>query len=112
MWTKLITRMFEAMSGNYVYSGDVHLFINVLSGTVLKMTPRRYNDSVRVKQIFFLAGALMVHSEDSSIIRYVTAAFINAAQQFKNIFSTNGYWLVMPPLLLTYCNHQSNPLGT
>ncbi|CAG7787075.1 unnamed protein product [Allacma fusca] len=88
MWAKLITRMFEAMSGNFAYSGDIHLFINVLS------------------------GALMVHSEDATIIRYVTAAFINAAQQFKNIFSTNGYLLVMPPLLLTYCNHQSNPLVT
>ena len=32
MWTKLITRMFEAMSGNFAYSGDIHLFINVLSG--------------------------------------------------------------------------------
>jgi len=79
--------MFEAMSGNFAYSGDIHLFINVLS------------------------GSLMVHSEDASMIRYVIAAFINAAQQFKNIFSTNGYLLIMPPLLLTYCNHQSNPLG-
>lgn len=25
-------RMFEAMSGNFAYSGDIHLFINVLSG--------------------------------------------------------------------------------
>ncbi|CAL8099332.1 unnamed protein product [Orchesella dallaii] len=88
MWTKLITRMFEAMTGNFAYSGDIHLFLNVLS------------------------GSLLVHSEDSTIIRYVIAAFINAAQQFKNIFSTNGYLLVMPPLLLTYCNHQSNPLVT
>ncbi|XP_035712762.1 protein unc-80 homolog isoform X4 [Folsomia candida] len=88
MWAKLITRMFEAMSGNFAYSGDIHLFINVLS------------------------GSLMVHSEDHSIIRYIISAMINGVQQFKNIFSTNGYLLVMPPLLLLYSTHQSNALVT
>lgn len=116
MWTKLITRMFEAMSGNFAYSGDIHLFLNVLSGELSVVHCRsklcfecKYN--VQVIYLMCLSGSLLVHSEDSTVIRYVIAAFINAAQQFKNIFSTNGYLLVMPPLLLTYCNHQSNPLG-
>ncbi|OXA46443.1 Protein unc-80 [Folsomia candida] len=76
MWAKLITRMFEAMSGNFAYSGDIHLFINVLSGKLLNF------------------------------------CYINGVQQFKNIFSTNGYLLVMPPLLLLYSTHQSNALVT
>ena len=66
MWVRLIARMFEAMAGNFAYSGDIHLFLNVLS------------------------GAAILHSEDSCIMRYVMATFINAAFNFKNIFSTNG----------------------
>lgn len=59
--------MFEAMAGNFTSSRDIHLFLNVLN------------------------GALMLHSEDSLILRYVIATYVNAAFNFKNIFSTNGY---------------------
>ncbi|KAJ8947309.1 hypothetical protein NQ318_004561 [Aromia moschata] len=88
MWVRLIARMFEAMAGNFAYSGDIHLFVNVLN------------------------GALVLHSEDACILRYVTATYINAAFHFKNIFSTNGYLLIMPTLLKIYSNHQTNKLVT
>ncbi|KAK6643812.1 hypothetical protein RUM43_000075 [Polyplax serrata] len=88
MWVRLIARMFEAMAGNFAYSGDIHLLLNVLN------------------------GALILHSEDSCILRYVMATYINAAHNFKNIFSTNGYLLIMPTLLQIYSNHQSNKLVT
>lgn len=88
MWVRLIARMFEAMAGNFAYSGDIHLFLNVLN------------------------GALILHSEDSCILRYVMATYINAAFHFKNIFSTNGYLLIMPTLLKIYSNHQTNRLVT
>ncbi|XP_050510714.1 protein unc-80 homolog isoform X5 [Diabrotica virgifera virgifera] len=88
MWVRLIARMFEAMAGNFAYSGDIHLFVNVLN------------------------GALVLHSEDACILRYVTATYINAAFHFKNIFSTNGYLLIMPTLLKIYSNHQTNQLVT
>jgi len=58
--------MFEAMAGNFAYSGDIHLFLNVLN------------------------GAVTLHSEDSCVLRYVMATYINAARNFKNIFSSNG----------------------
>ncbi|XP_046742007.1 protein unc-80 homolog isoform X8 [Diprion similis] len=86
MWVRLIARMFEAMAGNFAYSGDIHLFLNVLN------------------------GAIILHSEDSCILRYVMATYINAAHNFKNIFSTNGYLLIMPTLLQLYSNHQTNKL--
>nr|CAD7425389.1 unnamed protein product [Timema monikensis] len=86
MWVRLIARMFEAMAGNFAYSGDIHLFLNVLN------------------------GAVILHSEDACILRYVTATYINAAHNFKNIFSTNGYLLIMPTLLQLYSNHQTNKL--
>ncbi|XP_058795328.1 protein unc-80 homolog isoform X2 [Phymastichus coffea] len=88
MWVRLIARMFEAMAGNFAYSGDIHLFLNVLNGT------------------------LILHSEDSCILRYVVATYINAAHNFKNIFSTNGYFLIMPTLLQLYSTHQTNKLVT
>ncbi|XP_063984989.1 protein unc-80 homolog isoform X3 [Diachasmimorpha longicaudata] len=88
MWVRLIARMFEAMAGNFAYSGDIHLFLNVLN------------------------GALVLHSEDSCILRYVVATYINAAHNFKNIFSTNGYLLIMPSLLQLYATHQTNKLVT
>lgn len=88
MWVRLIARMFEAMAGNFAYSGDIHLFINVLN------------------------GALILHSTDSTILRYVVATYINAAHNFKNIFSTNGYFLIMPTLLQLYSTHQTNKLVT
>jgi protein unc-80 len=66
MWVRLIARMFEAMAGNFAYSGDIHLFLNVLNGSII------------------------LHSECGCILRYVTATYINAAFYFKNIFSTNG----------------------
>ncbi|XP_031777864.1 protein unc-80 homolog isoform X3 [Nasonia vitripennis] len=88
MWVRLIARMFEAMAGNFAYSGDIHLFLNVLN------------------------GALIIHSEDSCILRYVVATYINAAHNFKNIFSTNGYFLIMPTLLQLYSTHQTNKLVT
>ncbi|XP_067205239.1 protein unc-80 homolog isoform X2 [Linepithema humile] len=88
MWVRLIARMFEAMAGNFAYSGDIHLFLNVLN------------------------GALILHSEDSCILRYVVATYINGAHNFKNIFSTNGYLLIMPTLLQLYSTHQTNKLVT
>ena len=56
-------------------------------------------------------GALILHCEDSSILRLCMATFINAAHQFKNVFGNgNGYLLVMPTILRIYSNHQTNQL--
>ncbi|XP_037051116.1 protein unc-80 homolog isoform X4 [Bradysia coprophila] len=88
MWVRLIARMFEAMAGNFAYSADIQLFLNVLS------------------------GAAILHSTDACIMRYVMATFINAAFNFKNIFSTNGYFMIMPTLLQVYSLHQTNKLVT
>ncbi|XP_014281796.1 protein unc-80 homolog isoform X3 [Halyomorpha halys] len=88
MWVRLIARMFEAMAGNFAYSGDIRLFLNVLN------------------------GALILHSQDATILRYVMATYINAAHNFKNIFSLNGYMMVVPTLLQLYATYQTNKLVT
>ena len=33
-WIRLIARMFEAMAGNFAYASDIHLFINVINGSL------------------------------------------------------------------------------
>ena len=87
-WIRLIARMFEAMAGNFAYSTDIQLFINVIN------------------------GSLALYAEDAGILRYAMAVMINAAQQFKNIFSNNGYFLVLPSLMRIYSNNQTNDLIT
>lgn len=87
-WIRLIARMFEAMAGNFAHSSDIQLFVNVIN------------------------GALALHSEDACILRYAMAAIINAASQFRNIFASSGYFLVMPSLLRIYSNNQTNELIT
>ncbi|XP_067144484.1 protein unc-80 homolog isoform X1 [Centruroides vittatus] len=85
-WVKLVAKMFEAMAGLFVHSSDIHLFLNVIS------------------------GILVLHTEDCAILRLCMATYLNAAHQFKNIFATNGYLLIMPTILRIYSNHQTNGL--
>ena len=87
-WIRLISRMFEAMAGNFAYSSDIQLFINVIN------------------------GSLALYAEDAGILRYALAVTINAAHQFKNIFSNNGYFLVLPSLMRIYSNNQTNEMIT
>lgn len=86
VWVRMTARMFEGMAGNFAYAGDVHLFLNVVN------------------------GCLILHCEDSAMLRLVMATFIAAAHQFKNVFSNNGYTLIMPTILQVYNNHQANSL--
>lgn len=110
-WVKLVRLMFEAMVGNFAYSADIHLFINVIN------------------------GALVLNCEDVVMLRFCMATYINAGHQFRNVFAVNGsvslsmlvvgwniasnwsfcfrrYSLVMPTLMRIYSNYQNNPLVT
>ncbi|RWS14513.1 protein unc-80-like protein [Dinothrombium tinctorium] len=86
VWVKLIGRMLEVTSGFFAQSSDIHLFLNVINGT------------------------LILHCEDASVLRLCMAILINAAHEFKNIFSSNGFLLIMPTILRIYSNHQTNGL--
>lgn len=85
-WVKLVARMFETTSGFFAESTDIHLFLNVINGT------------------------LLLHCEDATILRLCMATYINAAHQFKNIFATNGYLLIVQTMAQIYSNHQTNSL--
>ena len=85
-WIRLISRMFDAMAGNFAHPEEIQLFLNVLN------------------------GSLALHAGDACILRYSMAAIINATHQFKNIFNSSGYLLIMPSLVQIYSNNLSNLL--
>lgn len=85
-WVKLVSKMFETTTGFFAESNDIHLFLNVVN------------------------GALLLHCEDASLLRLCMSTYINAAHQFKNIFATNGYLLIVQPMVQIYANHQTNAL--
>ncbi|XP_065573108.1 protein unc-80 homolog isoform X4 [Artemia franciscana] len=80
-WTRLVSDIFEATASTFASSGDIHIFLNVVN------------------------GALTLHAETATMLRMCLAVYINAALQFKNIFSVNGYFLIAPTLLKLYSNH-------
>ena len=80
--------MFEAMAGNFAHPEDIQLFLNVLN------------------------GSMALHAGDGCILRYSMASLINATQQFKNIFNSSGYLLIMPSIAQIYSNNLSNYLVT
>ncbi|XP_074595949.1 unc80, NALCN channel complex subunit [Brevipalpus obovatus] len=86
VWVKLVSRMLEVTQGFFAQSSEIHLFLNVVN------------------------GSLVLHCEDAAVLRLSMATFLNAAHQFRNIFSANGYLLIMPTLLRIYSNHQTNGL--
>ncbi|XP_033107470.1 protein unc-80 homolog, partial [Anneissia japonica] len=73
-WVKLISTMFNNMSADFQWGGDIQLFINVIN------------------------GALLLHCEDMAILRVCLATYINIARHFKQIFATKGYHLLLPTL--------------
>lgn len=86
VWVKLVGRMLEVTQGFFAQSTDIYLFLNVVN------------------------GSLLLHCEDAAMIRLSMATFLNAAHQFKNVFSANGYLMIMPTILRIYSNHQTNGL--
>lgn len=85
-WVQLVCRMLEGMAGNLTYTTDLHLFINVIN------------------------GGLIMHCEESAMLRLCLATYINAANIFNNLFASSGYMLVMPTVLRVYSNYSSNKM--
>ncbi|CAE1324419.1 UNC80 [Acanthosepion pharaonis] len=83
-WVKLIDTMFTRMNKTFNWSNDLPLFLNVLNGTIV------------------------LHCEDTAVLRFCLAILINTSKHFKHIFSTSGFLHVMPTLLRVYSNNQPN----
>lgn len=57
-------------------------------------------------------GALLLYSEDLSILRQGLAALIVVASKFVHVFRKHGYEMVVPTLIQVYASHMNNRLIT
>lgn len=86
VWVQLIATIFKGVRGQLTSATELQLAVNVINGD------------------------LLLHCEDSSQLRLCIASLINTVRDFRTIFSSNGYLLVMPTLLRIYGSHQTNTL--
>ncbi|VDK20530.1 unnamed protein product [Taenia asiatica] len=83
-WCQLINSMFQKMTSTFPWSTDLQLFLNVYNGT------------------------LVLHAEDTTILRQCLAFYLQCCYQFKMIFSVNGYLSILPTIIRVYHNNQHN----
>lgn len=82
LWIKLLEEMFVGMPSEYPWGDEMMLFLNVFN------------------------GALLLHPEDSSLLRQYTATAINTAIHFNHLFSLSGYQWILPTMLqVGVCPH-------
>ncbi|XP_046704530.1 protein unc-80 homolog isoform X4 [Silurus meridionalis] len=86
LWIKLLEEMFLGMPSEYPWGDEIMLFLNVFN------------------------GALLLHPEDTALLRQYTATAINTAVHFNHLFSLSGYQWILPTMLQTYADYESNPL--
>ncbi|KAA0713172.1 Protein unc-80 -like protein [Triplophysa tibetana] len=86
LWIKLLEEMFLGMPSEYPWGDEIMLFLNVFN------------------------GALLLHPEDSALLRQYSATAINTAVHFNHLFSLSGYQWILPTMLQTYADFESNPL--
>lgn len=75
LWIKLLEEMFVGMPSEYPWGDEMMLFLNVFN------------------------GALLLHPEDSSLLRQYTATAITTAIHFNHLFSLSGYQWILPTML-------------
>lgn len=79
LWIRFLEEMFLGMPSEFPWGDEVMLFLNVFN------------------------GALLLHCEDSSLLRQFLATAINTALHFNHLFSLNGYQWILPTILQVGC---------
>ncbi|XP_041487890.1 protein unc-80 homolog isoform X8 [Microtus oregoni] len=85
LWIQLLEEMFLGMPSEFPWGDEIMLFLNVFN------------------------GALILHPEDSALLRQYAATVINTAVHFNHLFSLSGYQWVLPTMLQVYSDYESNP---
>lgn len=75
--------MFLGMPSEYPWGDEIMLFLNVFN------------------------GALILHPEDSALLRQYAATVINTAVHFNHLFSLSGYQWILPTMLQVSPNSMS-----
>lgn len=81
LWIKLLEEMFLGMPSEYPWGDEIMLFLNVFN------------------------GALLLHPEDSALLRQYSATAINTAVHFNHLFSLSGYQWILPTMLQVSSTH-------
>ncbi|KAE8580438.1 hypothetical protein XENTR_v10024429 [Xenopus tropicalis] len=85
LWIKLLEEMFLGMPSEFPWGDEMMLFLSVFN------------------------GALILHPEDSALLRQYAATAINTAVHFNHLFSLSGYQWILPTMLQVYADYESNP---
>ncbi|XP_036021759.1 protein unc-80 homolog isoform X23 [Mus musculus] len=85
LWIQLLEEMFLGMPSEFPWGDEIMLFLNVFN------------------------GALILHPEDSALLRQYAATVINTAVHFNHLFSLSGYQWILPTMLQVYSDYESNP---
>ena len=88
IWVKFILQLFKSIKPEFDWSNNLILFLNVIN------------------------GALLLHSEDSNILKFCLASLLMAATKFSSIFKKDGYLMIVPTLIQVYALHIRNRLIT
>ncbi|KAH7731934.1 protein unc-80 [Aphelenchoides avenae] len=86
-WSQLVSDMFSKMENAFMF-GDLHLFINVIN------------------------GIFIIHCEDVVILRRCIATYLTMSIHFSTLFANQGFFLIMPTILRSYSQRQTNRLFT
>lgn len=66
LFIQLIDTLFSSMTSSFGWNNDLQLFLNVINGCII------------------------LHCEDTALLRFCLASLINTSRHFKHIFSMNG----------------------
>lgn len=84
LWIQLLEEMFLGMPSEFPWGDEIMLFLNVFN------------------------GALILHPEDSALLRQYAATVINSAVHFNHLFSLSGYQWILPTMLQVPTLHSPN----
>ena len=87
-WVKFVLQLFSSTRPDFDWTSSIILFLNVIN------------------------GALLLHSEDSTILKYCLASLLMAATKFNSVFKKDGYLMIVPTLIQVYALHIRNKLVT
>lgn len=88
VWVKFVLQLFKSLKPDFDWSNNIILFLNVIN------------------------GALLLHSEDSTILKYCLASLLMAVIKFNSIFKKDGYLMIVPTMIQVYALHTRNKLIT
>ena len=88
MWVQFVLELIASVSEDYDWSNTFLLFINVVN------------------------GALLLHSEDQTILYYSLVTILTAVTKFNSLFKKDGYQMIIPTLVQVYSLHMQNKLIT